>query len=99
MMFDRILRRENHEWLRQREGNALDRHLEFVHCLEQSALRLWRRAVDLVGEHNVGKNRSRLEFEFVEFRVVNGNSQNIRGKKITRELNAMELARKRPRQR
>ena len=44
-------------------GDAADRHLPFLHCLEQCALHLRRRAVDLVGKHQVGKDRSVMRCE------------------------------------
>jgi hypothetical protein len=42
-------------------GGAGDGHLALLHRLEQRRLHLGRRAVDLVGEHDVGEDRAGLE--------------------------------------
>ena len=56
---DRVLRRDHHERRRQRVGVPVDRDLALLHRLEQRRLRLRRRAVDLVGEHDVREHRAR----------------------------------------
>ena len=50
---DRVLRRHDEERLRHAVRLAGDRHLVLLHHLEQRALHLGRRAVDLVGEQQV----------------------------------------------
>ena len=52
-VLDRVLRREHEKWVGQRERLAFEGDLPLLHRLEQRALRLRGRAVDLVGEHNV----------------------------------------------
>ena len=47
----------------EREALAGDRDLVLLHRLEQAGLGLGRRPVDLVGEDQVGEDRSRLEPE------------------------------------
>jgi hypothetical protein len=42
---------------------ALDRHLALLHRLEQRGLGLGRRAVDLVGQEQVGEHRALAEPE------------------------------------
>ena len=54
---DRVLRREHVERLFELVGAALDGDAVFLHRLEQRRLRLRRRAVDLVGQHDVGEDR------------------------------------------
>ncbi len=54
---DRVLRREHVERLLELIGAALDRDAMLLHRLEQRRLRLRRRAVDLVREHDVGEDR------------------------------------------
>ena len=56
-VLDRVLRRAEQKRLRQRIGNPVDRDAPFFHRLEQRRLRLRGRAVDLVGEHDVGDDR------------------------------------------
>ena len=63
LLLDRVLGGDDDERLRQRVGVALDRHLALLHRLEQGGLRLRRRAVDLVGEEQVGEHRSLAEAE------------------------------------
>jgi hypothetical protein len=57
-LLDRVLRREHGERLRKRTGFAARRHLQFLHGFEERGLRLRRRAVDFVGEHEVRVDRS-----------------------------------------
>ena len=54
---ERILRREHHERPRQQQGLALQADLMLLHDLEERALRLRRRAVDLVGQQDVREHR------------------------------------------
>ncbi len=75
MMIGRILRRDHHERLRQRQRPPFHCHLLFVHRLEQRRLRLRRRAIDLVGQQEVRKHRPRLELESLGMRVVNGHAR------------------------
>jgi hypothetical protein len=60
---DRVLRRQHEERRRQRVGLLADGHRLLLHRLEQRGLRLRRRAVDLVGEHDVREDRPALELE------------------------------------
>ena len=54
---DRVLRREDEERLVELVGASLDRDAVLLHRLEQRGLRLRRRAVDLVGQDDVGEDR------------------------------------------
>jgi hypothetical protein len=63
LVLDRVLRRADDERVGQQPGRAVDRHLPLLHRLEQRRLRLRRRAVDLVGEQQVGEDRARAEGE------------------------------------
>ncbi len=60
---ERVLGREHEERRIEREALAGDRDLVLLHRLEQRGLRLRRRPVDLVGEDEVGEDRSGLEAE------------------------------------
>ena len=53
LLLDRVLRGQHQERVRQRERLAADGHLALLHRLEQRALHLGRRAVDLVGQDDV----------------------------------------------
>ena len=58
---DRVLRREHEERLGQLVGLALHGDPVLLHRLEQRRLRLRRRAVDFVREHDVREDRARRE--------------------------------------
>ena len=58
---DRVLRREHVERLFELVGAALDRDAVFLHRFEQRRLRLRRRAVDFVGQHDVREDRAGRE--------------------------------------
>jgi hypothetical protein len=68
--------------------------LAFLHRLQQGRLHLRRRAVDLVGEHQVAEDRARLELELTlaSLRVVHLAAGDVRGQQVGRELDAAELA-------
>ena len=56
---ERVLGREDEERRLEREALPGDRDLVLLHRLEQARLGLGRRAVDLVGEDEVGEDRAR----------------------------------------
>ena len=60
---DRVLRREHEEGFFEIVGFTLHRDPVFLHRLEQRRLGFRRRAVDFVGEHDVGEDRSRQEVQ------------------------------------
>ncbi len=62
-LLDRILRGDDEEGIGQLARLAVLRHLPLLHRLHQRALRLRRRAVDLVGEHDRMEDRARVEAE------------------------------------
>ena len=63
LLLDGVLGRHDHEERRQLVGRARHGDLPLLHGLEQRRLDLGRRAVDLVGQHDVGEDRPRLEDE------------------------------------
>ena len=90
LLLDRILRREHEERLLELERRAADRHLLFLHRLEQRGLHLRRRAVDLVGEDDVREDRPPLHGELARRLVVDLRAEHVGRQQIGRELNAME---------
>ena len=99
MVLDRILRGDHHERARQRMRVAVDGDLAFVHGFEQRGLRLGRGAIDLVGQQEVAEDRPGLEFERLRMRVVDGDAEHVAGQHVAGELQAVEAAGDRPRQR
>jgi hypothetical protein len=63
LLLDRVLRRHHEERLGQVVRLPADGHAPLLHRLEHRRLRLGRRAVDLVGEHDLREHRPRLEHE------------------------------------
>src|SRR6185437_6947925 len=57
-LLDRVLRRQHEKGFFESERRPADRHLLLLHRFEQRRLHLGRRAVDLVGENDVGEDRS-----------------------------------------
>jgi hypothetical protein len=74
---------------------AADRHLVLLHRLQEGRLGLGRRAVDLVGQNHVGKDRSRQEAELARAgRLIFLNyfgACDVRRHQVGRELDAVEL--------
>ena len=71
---------------------VVHRDLGLAHCFQQATLSFWRRAVDLVGEHNIGKQRSRHELKSLFLAIEDGDADNIRGEQVARELDAFKGA-------
>ncbi len=90
MMLDRILRGDDQEGLWQRKSAAIDRHLRFVHRFQQGRLRAGRGAIDLIGQHDIGKNGPVAKLELARLRIVNTHAEDIAGQKVAGELNALE---------
>jgi hypothetical protein len=86
-----ILRGNDEKRLRQGPRLALGGHLSLFHGFEQRALRLWRRAVDLVGEQHLREHRSGQKAEITAIAVENRNAKNVRGQHVAGELDAGEL--------
>ena len=77
-------------------GLAADRHLALLHHLEQRALHLRRRAVDLVGEKQVREDRAERRLELAVLLVVDPRADEVGGHEIGRELDPLEVAVDRP---
>ena len=60
---DGILGGQHQERPGQPIAGAVDGDLPLLHALQQGGLRLGRGPVDLVGDHDVGEDRARPEFE------------------------------------
>ncbi len=64
-MLDRVLGGDHEEWLGQRVRMRIHSDLALVHGLEQRRLGLRSGAVDLVGQQDVGEDRSPLELKLL----------------------------------
>jgi hypothetical protein len=79
-------------WVGHLEGLQADRHLPLLHDLQQGALHLGRRPVDLVGEQQVGEHRAERGVEIPRLLVVDARADQVGGHQVWGELDALELA-------
>ena len=96
LLLDRVLRGQHEERLRQRHDAAGHGDVMLLHRLEQGGLRLGRRAVDFVGENDVGEDRPLDELELAP--ALGGFLQNVGAgdvgrHQVGRELDAAEVER------
>ena len=85
----RIARCDDEERCRQRVGRAVGRHLAFLHRFEQRALRLRRRAVDLVGEDELREHGTLVELEAAAVAMEHRDAEHVGRQQVARELNAL----------
>ena len=52
------------------DRSVADGHLPLLHRFQQRALNFGRRAVDFVGQDQVGKDRAKLRREFAGARII-----------------------------
>ena len=91
-LLDRVLGGHDQEGGADRAGHAVDGDLALFHDLEQGRLGLGACAVDLVGEDDVGEDRSHVELELPLLLVVHRDTGDIAGKQIGGELDAAARA-------
>jgi hypothetical protein len=84
------LRRENQERLLELVCRPANRHLLFLHRLEQRGLNFRRRSVYLVGKDDVGEDRAFLDAELSIGLVIYLCPQDVSGEQIGSELNSLE---------
>ena len=87
-----VLRRQYQERFFELEGLFPDGDLPLLHGLQQSALHLGGGAVDFIGEHQVGEDRSSARGESARLRIVNLGADDIRRQHVGRELQARKFA-------
>ncbi len=94
-LLQRVLRGQHEERRGQCVGGAGVADGAFLHGFQQRGLGLGRRAVELVGQQQVGEDRARLEAEMaVPGAVVlleQLGAQDVAGHQVRRELHATEL--------
>jgi hypothetical protein len=86
---DRVLRGEHEERLFQRVARAAQGARVLLHRLQQRALRLRRRAVDLVGQDHLPEDRPAVQHEAA--RAVLGVHQHVRAEHVARHQIGREL--------
>ncbi|MNT28059.1 hypothetical protein D3C72_1637190 [compost metagenome] len=80
-------------------GFAGDGDLLFLHDFQQCALHLGRRAVDFVGQQQIGEDRPPHGGELAGALVIHARADQVGGQQVGRELDALERAAHGPRQR
>ena len=90
-LLDRILRGEHEERFFKFERLIADGDLLFLHRFEQRALDLGGRAIDFVGEHEMGEDGAAPRGERAGLRIVNLRADDIGGQHVRRELQSREF--------
>ena len=90
-LLNRVLGGHYQKWLRQIERLLANGNLTFLHGFEQRALYLGRRTVYLVGQNEVGKNRTFFHRKFVCFLTVNQRTDDIGRQQVRRKLYATKV--------
>ena len=99
LVFDRILRGDHHERIGKRVRRLTDGHLPLLHGFQKCALHFGRSAVDLVGENQIGEDRSEAGVEAAAGRIEDQRAGDVGRQKIGRELDALERSIDRRRER
>src|SRR6185295_5407186 len=73
----------------------IDGNLCFTHRFQETALSLRRGAIDLVSQHDVGKDRTRYELKLLFLPIEHGNPDDVGRQEIAGKLNALERTVKR----
>ena len=90
-LLDRILRGEHQERFVELVSLVANGDLFFLHRFEQRALHLGRRAVDFVGEDEIGEDRAFARGEAAGLRIVNLRADDVGGQHVRRELQARKF--------
>ena len=88
-----VLCGDHEERIGQRAGGAVDRDLALLHRLQQRRLRLRRRAVDLVGQEQVGEHGALAEAEpcrLPRHELVDALPDDVSGHQVRCELDSAE---------
>ena len=93
LVLHRVLGGDHDERVGQHPRGALDGDLPLLHRLQQRRLRLRRRAVDLVGEQQVGEDRPLAEGERRRARVVDQRPGDVARHQVGGELHPLGVQR------
>jgi hypothetical protein len=87
----RVLGGDDEEGLGQPVTDTIHADLAFLHGFQQRALGAWCRPVDLIGQHQLGKDRPRMEGEPTTDAVIDGGAGDVGRQHIAGELDALEF--------
>jgi len=85
----RVLRRDDEERVRQAVGGKVCAHLALFHGLQQRALRPGARAVHLIGEQKLRKDRALPEMKLLAGAIEDRNADDVGREQIARELHPL----------
>lgn len=88
--FDGVLGGDDEEEAVEVVAVSLHGDLAFAHGLEEGALGSGGGAVDFIGEEYVREDGAAVEVEFPGVRVEDGDAENVGGKEVRGELDALE---------
>ena len=91
LLFEGVLRGQHQEGLGQLVGVVADGHLALLHRFEQRRLHLRRRAVDLVGQYEVGEDGAFAHHELLALLRVDERTDQVGRQQVGRELDAGEI--------
>jgi len=91
LVLHRVLGGDHHEGIGQCAGLTVNRDLALLHGLQQGRLRLGRGTVDLVGQEQVGEDRSGAEGELRAAGVVDERAGDVTWHEVGCELDALGL--------
>ena len=89
-MFQGVLCCENEKGIGQCVGLISDRDLLLLHGLQQRALHLGRRPINLVRQDEIAKNRSMLRAEIAVLRVEDHCADNVSRQHVRGELQPLK---------
>ena len=89
-LFVGILRGQDDKRFLECVGAAIDGDLSFLHGFEEGALCFGGSAVEVVGQQDVGEDRSRYEIKRSVIYAVNVGAGDVGRHEVARELNAFE---------
>ena len=81
-LVNRVLGREHEEGRRQGHGLAAEGDLPFLHGFEQGGLHLGRRAVDFIGQDEVGEDGAFGGTVFPILRIIDERADDIGGEQV-----------------
>ena len=89
--FNRVLRGHHQEGVGHLVGFPGNGDLALLHHFQQSALHFGWRAVDFIGQQQIGKHRPQGSGKLAGFLVVNPGAHQISGHEVGRELDTFEV--------